>query len=124
MMEILNFLKPASGIGIWAIKHGLLILGCFLLFWILCLILSRVDLFEEKDIQLKVYFGCMVPLLIYLLSASALLLITAYHDKQTGISLGYCMPYLAAAIITWCLGWQLSRKISKRIVEKERRGTK
>lgn len=124
MLEIMNFLKPGSAINIWTMKHGALIISCFFIYWIFSMILSRVELFEKKDIQLKVYFGCMMPLLIYTLLGSALLLFSAFHYKQTGMSLGYSIPYLGATIITWALGWQLAGKIDKRLREIGRRERK
>lgn len=120
MTKLFEFLAPTSRIEVWGIRHGVVVLTGLFILWVSCMILTRGKLFEEDDVPLQVYFGCLVPLIIVVLASSALLLATAYQYQQSGIQLWYVIPYGASVFISWCFALQLTGKINRRIRQKER----
>lgn len=121
METILEFFEPTKGFNIWLGKFILITVGSYLVVWILALILCRVRWIAANDNQLRIHFAWMVPFILHLILSGVVIIFTAIHFKQLGISLGYSIPYMLLILISWNCAYTLNSKAKERIKKLERR---
>lgn len=121
MDTILEFFEPTNGLSIWIGKFILISIISYLVTWLIAFILCQVGWTVSGDNQLGVYFAWMGPFMLHLILSGVVILFTAIHFKQLGISLGYSIPYMLLILISWNCAYTLNSKVKERIKKLERR---
>lgn len=118
MDTILEFFEPTNGFSIWLGKFFLLSIISYPVVWLLALILCRVGWIGSNS-QLRIYFAWMIPLMLHLIFSGVIIIWTAIHFKQNGISLGYSLPYLLLILISGNCAYTLNSKVKEKIKKLE-----
>ena len=121
MDTILEFFEPTNGLSIWIQDFTLVFIIPYIVIWFLALILVWVGWKAGGDNQLRVYFAWMIPFILHLILSGVVIIFTAIHFRQLGISLGYAIPYILLILISWNCAYTLNSKVKERIKKLERR---
>lgn len=119
MSLILEFFEPMI-LGEWFGKLLLLVAGSFVFIWLLALILSQMQAFTKKNIELAVYLGWLTGFAIYTLLMAIFLIMISVHYKRLDISLWHSVPFLLIIIVSDLVGLSLFNKIRGKLSESEK----